>query len=285
MRKAQVQSLQVITLMRRDLVQVQMIEAGAHIMGRYGDAEEPYSWFIGNGTAVDTRSLGAKWLASNGEMYIDGATYNTGGADIAEMFESIDGSAIDPGYFVTLEGDKMRKATASDSYILGVTSATPSLLGNSASLNWQGKYELDEWGRRMYTHIEVPLPASKNGEPRSSVTETKPIISTKWDPSQSYVSRQDRQEWSAVGLLGQLRVRDDGSCQVNGYCLPNDEGIATTSQQGYRVIKRTAANQVIIMIKGNESEIIELSNRYQLEQQEMKQILSQLANTINNNYN
>lgn len=84
----------------------------AHILGRFGDAEEPHSWFIGNGTSNVARGLGAKWLASDGEMYIDGAAYNTGGADYAEMFETVDGNMIDVGYFVTVsEKDQIRIAT------------------------------------------------------------------------------------------------------------------------------------------------------------------------------
>jgi uncharacterized phage infection (PIP) family protein YhgE len=122
----------------------------AHIMGRFGDAVEPNSWFIGNGTTSVLRGLGAKWLASDGEMYIDGAAYNTGGADFAEMFETADGNRIDVGYFVTLENDKVRIATSSDTFILGVSSATPSLIGDSAGLSWHGRYVLDEWGRRTY---------------------------------------------------------------------------------------------------------------------------------------
>ncbi|PER92541.1 exosporium leader peptide, partial [Bacillus anthracis] len=60
---------------------------GAHIMGKYGDAQEPFSWFIGNGLASDNREIGAKWLASTRNMYIDGTTYISGGTNYAEMFE------------------------------------------------------------------------------------------------------------------------------------------------------------------------------------------------------
>ncbi|HDX9614891.1 TPA: exosporium leader peptide, partial [Bacillus toyonensis] len=135
----------------------------AHIMGRFGDAEEPNSWFIANGTTSVLRGLGAKWLASNGQMYIDGTTYNTGGADVAEMFETIDGNSIDVGYFVTLEENKIRVATSSDDCILGIISATPSLLGDSAELNWHGRYVIDEWGRRIYHEVTIPAKKDKDG--------------------------------------------------------------------------------------------------------------------------
>ncbi|PES06886.1 exosporium leader peptide, partial [Bacillus anthracis] len=134
---------------------------GSHIMGRYGVATESYSWFIGNGTSTSDTGLGAKWLASTGNMYIDGPTYVAGGADYAEMFEVVE-EPIDFGYFVTLEGERIRKATAQDTFILGITSATPSVLGDSAEMSWQNKYVVDKWGQRQYE--EVTIPAEKDVE-------------------------------------------------------------------------------------------------------------------------
>ena len=49
-------------------------------------------------------------------------------------------------------------------------------------------------------------------------------------------------------MLGKLLVRDDGTCQVNGYCKPNNEGIATAADHGYRVMKRTGPNQVLVLL-------------------------------------
>jgi hypothetical protein len=63
------------------------------------------------------------------------------------------------------------------------------------------------------------------------------------------VTRLQRREWIAVGLLGKLLVRDDGSCWVNGYCRPNDDAIATASSCGYRVMERTGPNQVLVMFR------------------------------------
>ena len=101
--------------------------AGSHIMGRFGTAEESYSWFIANGTNETDHNIGAKWLAHNGEMYIDGASYNASGTDFAQMFEAVDNTLIDVGYFVTFSSEKIRIATSNDSFILGISSATPPL--------------------------------------------------------------------------------------------------------------------------------------------------------------
>ena len=78
---------------------------------------------------------------------------------------------------------------------------------------------------------------------------------TKWkevpeyDPTQPYIGRMQRKEWSAIGMLGVLSVRDDGSCKVNGFCKLADGGIATASDTGYRVVKRVADNIVEVIFK------------------------------------
>lgn len=80
-------------------------------------------------------------------------------------------------------------------------------------------------------------------------TKTEPILNPEWDASQEYIPRLQRPEWVVVGLVGKLLIRDDGTCQPKGYCKPNDEGIATASAEGYRVMKRTGANQILIFVK------------------------------------
>lgn len=53
---------------------------------------------------------------------------------------------------------------------------------------------------------------------------------------------------------GPILVTDNGTCEVNEYCQPNDEGIATRATDGFRVIKRTGENQVLVLIKPNDDE-------------------------------
>ncbi|MGR5978993.1 peptidase G2 autoproteolytic cleavage domain-containing protein [Bacillus paranthracis] len=141
-------------------------------------------------------------------------------------------------FFVTLDGEFIRKATAQDEYILGITNDSPSILGNSAEMRWKEKYLVDEWGRIQFENIND-----------SGAIEKRAILNPKWSPEKKYISRIERSEWVAVGLLGQMRVRDDGKCVVGSYCLPNMEGIATSSNTGYRVIKRITPNQIMIIFK------------------------------------
>ncbi|EXY07173.1 peptidase G2 autoproteolytic cleavage domain-containing protein [Bacillus cereus] len=210
--------------------------AGSHIMGRFGIAEEAYSWFIANGVSDTDHNIGAKWLAHNGEMYIEGASYNASGTDFAQMFETEGYKPIDVGYFVTFSNEeKIRIATSRDSFILGISSATPALIGNSGALSWQKRYKTDNFGKRQYVWTEAE--------------EIQPLLNTEWDPTCKYVARKDRAEWLPVGLIGQMLVRDDGTCEAHGYCRPNDNGIATKAESGFFVIKRTGENQILILFR------------------------------------
>ncbi|MNF00295.1 hypothetical protein D3C80_1991060 [compost metagenome] len=49
--------------------------------------------------------------------------------------------------------------------------------------------------------------------------------------------------------MGKLLVRDDGTCFAKGYCKPNDDGIATNSTNGYRVMKRVSSSIIQIIKK------------------------------------
>lgn len=230
------------------------------IIGRYGTISSASnveysataeSFMVGNGTGTDTRGLAFK-VMFDGKTYADDV-YSSSGADYAEMFEWADGNTAGEdrvGFFVTLDGDKIRKANSINNCVLGIVSATPTVLGDSAELRWQGKYLTDDWGRVQYCEVEVPEELDNKGEVIVPVhTEKQPVYNSEWDNTLEYVPRQKRPEWSAVGMMGKLLVRDDGTCAVNGYCLPNDEGIATASTSGYRVMKRIAPNIVQVLLK------------------------------------
>ncbi|SDJ20335.1 hypothetical protein SAMN05216352_1331, partial [Alteribacillus bidgolensis] len=47
--------------------------------------------------------------------------------------------------------------------------------------------------------------------------------------------------------------RDDGTCEEQGYCWPNDNGIATKAEKGYFVLKRTGENQVLVLLNSQPS--------------------------------
>lgn len=226
------------------------LHLGSHIMGKYGEADMDYSWFLANGTDSSNQGLAAK-IQSDGNAYIDIA-WNSGGADYAEMFETSDGNTIPPGYFVTFDlGKKIRILNGDiDQYILGISSAVPAVLGNSGELRWKGKYETDDWGQIKYQDVAIPAKTNEDGTiliPEYVVRQ--PVLNPEWNPDAVYIPRRQRPEWIAVGLLGQILVRDDGTCMAGGYCRPNGSGIATMSESGYRVLERSGSHQVLIMFK------------------------------------
>lgn len=235
----------------------------SHIMGQYGNAKETGSWHLANGS-YNAKGLAAR-ISYRGGMYSSGS-YSSNGADYAEMFEWLDQNQDNEdrvGYFVTLDGEYIRKVTSKDDYILGIVSANPSVIGDNHDLNWKGRFLTDDWGRTRYGLIDVPAvtetriiineeDGTENEETieiKSAKQEWQPLVNPEWNPDEYYTRREKRPEWSAVGMMGKLLVRDDGTCKVNGYCQSNDDGIATASDRGYRVMERVAENIIRVVIK------------------------------------
>ena len=207
---------------------------GVNAKSTYQSSENADILFnIGNGQEKDgTLIQNSAMQVDSGNVYAGGA-YKTIGADYAEYFEWLDGNVDNQdriGLFVTLDGDKIKLANKDD-YILGVISANPSIVGNSAELDWHDKYKTDVYGRLIYDESH------------------NPIVSKNYNDTLEYVPRGARKEYSKVGLLGQLVVQDDGTCEVNGYCTASVNGVATKSDSGYRVIKRIDETHIKIILK------------------------------------
>lgn len=186
---------------------------------------------------------------ANGNGYFDGGA-DVGSADYAEMFEWLDGNPDDEdrrGYAVCLDGEFIRFATADDApeELLGIVSAEPGVLGDSASLNWSGQFLRDEFGRKLTTPVEylvwnakgfdAPDPENEHGsqDERLPVSELgtgseldlrvpdyareadirktfyQLVENPDYDPEQTYVNRRARKEWDAIGMLGKLALRKD----------------------------------------------------------------------------
>jgi hypothetical protein len=61
--------------------------------------------------------------------------------------------------------------------------------------------------------------------------------------------RENDPEYAVVGLMGQIVVEDDGTCKPNRYCYPGENGVATASKTGYRVMKRIDDNHILVMFR------------------------------------
>jgi len=243
---------------------------------------------IGNGIPYGDRSNCFR-VTYAGEVYGLSA-FNATGADYAEYFEWADGNPDKQdrvGHFVTLDEEYIRIANPGD-YILGVVSGQPCIIGN-ADEDWLGRWEHDEFGRFVLEYLEdeeTEIPTGGLSEDEISTLRREPDVKEKngklyrvtakvvdhetpswrhkanpdYDSSQPYVERKDRPEWSAVGMLGVLSVRDDGSCIVNGYCKVTEGGIATAADaelaiedgkivKGYRVLERVSDNVVKVVFR------------------------------------
>lgn len=183
-----------------------------------------------------------------------GLTYNSSGADYAEMFEWEDGNISNEdriGKFVTLDGDKIKLATNQDDYILGVVSGNPSIIGDSHDDQWVGMFEKDIYGRPIYEKVTIPEEKDEEGNiinPETTNDQLK--VSDKYKNDEEYIPRSKRPEWTAVGLLGKLICIDDGTAEINGYVRQNENSIATHAEEKtkYRVMKRIDETHIQIII-------------------------------------
>lgn len=195
---------------------------------------------VGNGVNATRRNVFR--VQQDGKCFGTGS-WNTFGADYAEMFEWVDGNEANEdrrGLFVTLDGEKIRLATSNDDYVLGVISANPVILGDNDD-DWHGRYLKDVFGQRIYESY-----INEEGE-----TVERWKVNPDYDPEKQkdYVLREDRKEWAKVGMLGKIVVVDDGTCEVNGYCYPGARGIGTKAETGYRVMKRIDDTHVTVLIR------------------------------------
>ena len=191
--------------------------------------------FVGAGNKRCTFDL------DNGHTYLDGTLHNNS-YDYAEYFEWEDGNPENEdrrGYSVVLVSDgKIRKATSDDSPedIIGAVSGTSSITGDAAMYDWNGKYEVDEWGTRIKDKVyqltwEVELEDGEKQnhsydedrvpegiivpENASRRLRSRERINPEYDETRIYEPRDKRKEWTTIGLLGKVRVRDESPKHPN----------------------------------------------------------------------
>ncbi len=174
-----------------------------------------------------------------GAIKIDGVV-TTGGIDYAEYFEWKDGNSSSEdrrGHSVITDGNKIVVATSSDdaSKIIGIVSTNPTVLGDADLERWMFKYERDDYGSLVWEEHTVTEWTDEDGKDHSYDTDRIPSdltapsdatviseekdrygntiklkrkkLNSDWDSSQQYISREDRKEWEAIGLVGKLRLK------------------------------------------------------------------------------
>ena len=211
---------------------------------------------IGNGKSESSRGNAFEVLF-NGSVKGD-MSYSTPAADYAEMFEWEDGNPDNEdrvGYFVVLHSGKIQKATSNDKLIIGIVSSTPGVIGNNP-MRWNNKYANDEWGRPVYEEVDVPyteMVEQEDGTTKEKTFYHKEVhrkFNPEWRGEETYIDRTERKEWAAVGLLGKILVRQDGTLIQGKFCKANNNGKATISNDdGYYVIKVINDSQALVLIK------------------------------------
>jgi hypothetical protein len=159
----------------------------------------------------------------NGAVYGVGA-FQTSGADYAEMFEWEDGNKLDEdrrGMTVVLGNNGIiRIVNQMDNPIdvIGVVSVNPSVVGDTRWNEWSGRFLKDKFGVKLSNTVYyISNVSNENERVRCGINDTPPsgyekitssehILNPKYNPADTYVPREDRLEWSPIGLVGKLRV-------------------------------------------------------------------------------
>ena len=102
--------------------------------------------------------------------------------------------------------------------VIGVVSVNPSVLGDSKWNEWSGRFLRDKFGTKLSNTLYfIANVSNENERIRCGINDTPPdgyekvigsefIMNPKYDPNINYTSRENRPEWSPIGLVGKLRV-------------------------------------------------------------------------------
>ena len=164
-------------------------------------------------------------ISHDGKIYARVGTSATG-ADYAELFEWDDGNPDDEdrtGMTVKLTtGGKIAIADTAEN-VIGVVSVIYGFLGNDQWDEWVGKYVKDSLGRTVNEDVKMVTWRDENDKectfkitqvpnditiPENAVyyTHQEPKINPAYDETKNYMGRSRRKEWSAIGLVGRLRI-------------------------------------------------------------------------------
>lgn len=209
-------------------------------------------FIVGGGGNTDGTRMNAMRVSTDGNVYAL-VNFHASGAGVAEMFEWTDRNTNREdrrGLFVTLDGEKIRIAQPTDNYILGVIDPTPFIVGDAQSEIWKDIYLKDVFGQKLTETVEVPETTDELGNVIPAHTETRYILNPEYNEEEEYISRESRPEFVPITSKGKVVMIDDGTCQVNKYCKVGLNGVATNSEDNYkvRVLKRIDNNHIYVYI-------------------------------------
>jgi hypothetical protein len=232
----------------------------AVLIGRRTINSSARSFVLGDSSSGSASTANRKFqVSATGTVTAAGTV--TGSAtftDYAEYFENLQKGVIPIGTLVALDGRKVRPIQAGD-VILGVVSATAIVAAGDSPFTWSRRYLTGDFGEILYQDVpmvkwsevyaglvddEQPelLMAGYDGTVEEALqifgvlpkdakhyTERHPVENPEYDPTIENVPRSERpNDWSCIGLLGQVYVRVDVSVVVGDY-VKAGEGLGTLS--------------------------------------------------------
>lgn len=224
-------------------------------VGQYNNTSNTGQFVVGTGTSTSDRYNGFRVTTGSSAKCYGLSSFSGSGAGVAETWEWRDGNPNNEdrrGKFITLDGEMIRIATPSDKYILGVIDPTPYIVGGVHAEFWKGRFKRDIFGKILTEKVEIPaLVDEDSGEViRPAVTEDREIENPEFDPTLTYVSRDERPEFAEITSHGIVVMIDDGTCIADSYATVGEGGIATHSDTNYavRVLSRVDGNHIRVYI-------------------------------------
>lgn len=200
---------------------------------------------------ADVTSTARKWALESSTGTVRATATASGGFDYAEPFENADKKAHPPGSF--LSAGPGRSVRLGPGRLRGIQSSNPSVIGGDDGLAWAGRYVRDEFDGVVMNDVEH-VRVERRGDPKRKAratlydgpadgapevidgdTVTRYVVrfprqSPDYDPRRPQVSRRDRpDEWTLVGLLGQIKGRVAEDVQPGDWLVAGEGGVGVAA--------------------------------------------------------
>lgn len=189
----------------------QVTASDAIVVGRRTINNVARSFALGDAVSGAPSTANRKvHMLPNGDIQASGTISGSATfADYAYMMENATPGVVPLGTLMALDGGKVRPATALDN-VFGAVSGHALVVAGDSPFTWQGRYLTGEFGEPVLDD------------------EGQRIENPDFDPSQDNTPRSERpNEWSRVGILGQLHIRCDNTLRPDDYVASDDQARAT----------------------------------------------------------
>ena len=190
--------------------------------------------FLTTKTGGDTEDV--HHLVGDGTVVADGA-YSSGGADYAEYFESKDGKAIAVGTTIKLDGDKIVACEDGDTPIGVVRPYGNSVvIGNSAPLKWDNKYQKDDYGADIMEEYSVTEWIEETDEINTEAVEKVLYVEGDNIPEGKEIGDVKIEAKAATYKTKDVQYQTDKI--PSDVKVPSDATIASTEKDGTKLMRR-----------------------------------------------